>query len=50
MAQEIINGLEFGFKLQFSGTRMPINHEIQKSISEYLDVAREKINKEVKLG
>jgi hypothetical protein len=46
----LISGLKFGFKLQYSGTRLPIRSKNSKSISEHSELVLRKINKEVQAG
>ena len=48
--KELISGLKFGFKLQYSGTRLPIRSKNSKSISEHSELVLRKINNEVQVG
>ena len=50
IANELIHGLRFGFKLQYSGSRLPVNANNSKSVTIHADLVREKINKEITLG
>ncbi|VDH94982.1 Hypothetical predicted protein [Mytilus galloprovincialis] len=50
IANELIHGLRFGFKLQYSGSRLPVNENYSKSVTIHADLVREKINKEITLG
>lgn len=49
-AKELIYGLTYGFKLQYSGTRLPVKAKNSKSVSEHPDVVRQKLDKEIALG
>ena len=39
-ADYLIQGLKFGFKLQYSGPRIPVKSNNSKSVAEYADVVR----------
>ena len=47
---ELIQGLKHGFKLQYSGPRLPVQSKNSRSVSENPDLVREKIFKEIDLG
>lgn len=42
IANEQINVLRFGFKLQYSGSRLPVNANSSKSVTIHVDLVREK--------
>ena len=50
LASDLIQGLQYGFKLQYSGPRLPIEFKFRGLVGEMALIAREKINKEVILG
>lgn len=50
MAKYIVNGLEHGFKLRYSGPRIPIESNSKPLLGEKAKIAREKILKEISLG
>ena len=47
---ELIQGLKHGFKLQYNGSRLPVQPKNSRSISENPYLVREKIFKEIDLG
>ena len=49
-ASDLIQGFQYGFKLQYSGPRLPIEFKSRGLVGEMALIAREKINKEVILG
>ena len=49
-AECLRNGFTFGFKLGYSGSREGANASNPKSVNQNLDIAREKLMDEVKLG
>ena len=49
LASDLIQGFQYGFKLQYSGPRLPIEFKFRGLVGEMALIAREKINKEVTL-
>ena len=50
VAKELIEGLRFGFKLKYTGTRLPVLTKNSNSVSEHNEVVCRKINKEITMG
>jgi hypothetical protein len=50
VAKELIEGLRFGFKLKYTGTRLPVLTKNSKSVSERNEVVCRKIKKEITMG
>lgn len=50
IANKLINGLEFGFKLNYSGPRLPMDYQGHQIVGELANIAREKIQKEIELN
>jgi hypothetical protein len=50
VAKELIEGLRFGFKLKYTGTRLPVLTKNSNSVSEHNEVVCRKINKEIIMG
>lgn len=49
-ADELIHRLEYGFNLHYVGPRMRIDYVGKEIVGELATIARNKINKEIKLG
>jgi hypothetical protein len=45
-----MEGLRFGFKLKYTGTRLPVLTKKSKSVSEHNEVVCRKIKKDIKMG
>jgi hypothetical protein len=45
LASDLIQGFQYGFKLQYSGPRLPIEFKSMGLVGEMALIAREKINK-----
>jgi hypothetical protein len=50
VVKELIEGLRFGFKLKYTGTRLPVLTKKSKSMSEHNEVVCRKIKKEITMG
>ncbi|CAC5370416.1 unnamed protein product [Mytilus coruscus] len=50
VAQDLIQGLEAGFKLKYSGPRLPMDIDSKEMNGEKATIARDKIFKEINLG
>ena len=50
IAKELIQGLKYGFKLQYSGPRRPFEINLKEIVGEKAVVAKDRIYKEIKLG
>jgi hypothetical protein len=50
VVKELIEGLRFGFKLKYTGTRLPVLTKNSNSVSEHNEVVCRKINKEITMG
>ena len=49
-AHEIIQGLKYGFKLHYTGTRLPVFCKNSKSVQANSEIVVEKLTKEIQLG
>jgi len=49
-ARELIQGLEYGFELKYSGPRRPFEAKSKEIVGYYEDIAKQKIMKEIQLG
>ena len=50
VTKELIEGLRFGFKLKYTGTRLPVLTKNSKSVSEHNEVVGRKTKKEITMG
>ena len=50
IAQNLVHGLEFGFKLKYSGPRRPVEISTKGIVGERSVVAKNKILKEINMG
>jgi hypothetical protein len=50
VTKELIEGLRFGFKLKYTGTRLPVLTKNSKNVSEHNEVVGRKTKKEITMG
>lgn len=50
VASELVNGLKYGFPLQYSGTRLPFMAKNSPTVFQMLKLVRQKIDKELSMG